>query len=220
MLTAKGVLETRDRRIDMLNAKYYIVSEWDPRYMEFRNQPDRFRFLYTFGDTDVYENPRAFPAAFLAPAYGIEVIADETSQLARLRDPAFEAEQHVVLAERPPEVPAALPPTSGTTAPKVEWTSRRANDFELDVTAGQPDILVISQIDYPGWKASVDGRPAAILRANYALPAIFIPPGVHHVRFSFEPWSFKIGLALSVLAAAVIVVMFFRGTNRSDQNRV
>src|SRR5207247_466524 len=85
MLTTNGVLETKDRRIDLLNAKYYIVSEWDPKYLEFRKQPDRFRFLYTFGATDVYENLRAFPAAFLVPASGIEVIPDETLQLARLK---------------------------------------------------------------------------------------------------------------------------------------
>src|SRR5207253_1502262 len=76
MLTTDGVLDTKDRRVDMLNAKYYIISEWDPRFRDFRNQPDRFRFLYSFGDTDVYENLHALPPAFLVPAAGIEIIPD------------------------------------------------------------------------------------------------------------------------------------------------
>jgi hypothetical protein len=217
MLTTDGVLETKDRRLDLLNAKYYIVSEWDPRFTEFRNQPDRFRFLYTSGDTDVYENLRTFPPEFLVPAHGAEIIPNEASQLARLKDPTFQAEQQVVLTERPQEVPAVA---SLVSTAKVEWTSRQANGFELDVTAGEANILVISQIDYPGWKASVDGHSVAIMRADYAFPAIFISPGAHHVRFSFEPWTFKIGLAMSALAAAIIVVIVFRGINRSNQNRL
>ena len=103
MLMSKGVLENKDRRIDMLHARYYIVSEWDSRYMDFRNQPHRFRFLYTFGDTDVYENLRALPPAYVVPVSGIEVIPDEAQQLLRVKDPNFDAERCVVLSEAPPE---------------------------------------------------------------------------------------------------------------------
>jgi hypothetical protein len=220
MLTTKGVLETNDRRLDMLNAKYYIVSEYDSRDTEFRKRPDRFRLLYTSGHTDVYENLRAFPAAFLVPASGIEIIPDEAAQLERVKDPDFDAENCVVLGETPPETRAAPTSLPVVSAPKVEWVSRRVNDFELDVTAIRPDILVVSQMFYPGWKAYVDNNPVTILRANYAFPAIFISPGSHHVRFSFEPWNFKAGLALSLLAIAILAVMVFRGIDRSNQNRI
>jgi uncharacterized membrane protein YfhO len=83
---------------------------------------------------------------------------------------------------------------------------RTVNSFELDVTY-QPSVLVVSQVDYPGWKAYVDGNPVRMTRANYAFPAIFISPGPHHVRFSFEPWTFKVGLALTALAAVIVGFM-------------
>jgi hypothetical protein len=207
MLTTTGILGIKDRRLDMLCAKYYVVSEWDPHYMEFRTNPERFRFMYSSGDTDVYENLTALPPAYIVPAGGIEVIRDETEQLRRVKDPNFDAEHHVILPE-PSPVPA--PPPSQTvaiTTPKVEWTSRTPNSFELDVNTYQPSVLVVSQVDYPGWKAYVDGNPVRMTRANYAFPAIFISSGPHHVRFSFDPWTFKVGLALTALAAVILGIM-------------
>src|SRR5205085_5050367 len=113
----------------------------------------RFRFLYTFGDTDVYENLRALPRAFVVPSSGVEVIPDDAAQLLRVKDPEFDPERCVVLAENLPEravlTPAGLP--AGPTT--IAWKSTRTNDFELEVSTGQPGILVVSQAHYPGWKA-------------------------------------------------------------------
>jgi hypothetical protein len=199
------VLESKDRRVDMLNAKYYILTTWDPRYLEFRKHPERFRLLYTAGDTDVYENLKAMPAAFFVPAAGSVVIGDENAQLARVKDPSFDPEREVVLAKW---ISQAAAPSSANAAARIEWLSKRTNSFELNVTASGPGILVISQIDYPGWKATVDGQPTDITRANYALPAIFVPAGEHHVHFSFEPVSFRIGLVLSAISLSVVAILF------------
>ena len=162
--------------------------------------------MYTAGDTDVYENLKAMPAAFVVPASGAVVVEDETAQLARVKDPLFNPEREVVLTRAISQAGAAS--TSAGASGKVEWLSKHTNSFELKVTASEANILVISQIDYPGWKASVDGQPAAMTRANYALPAIFVPQGEHHVVFSFEPASFWIGLLLSAVSISVIAILF------------
>ena len=220
MLTTQGVLDSEDRRLDLLNAKYYVVSMWDSRYLEFRNQPERFRFVHTFGDTDVYENPRAFARAFLIPASGIEIIENESDQLRRIKDPNFDAEHCVILSSMPAPDVTAAPAGVASSTPNVEWVVNRTNSFELNVSAVEPSILVVSQIDYPGWKALVDGHVVSLTRADYAFPAIFVSQGTHHVRFSFEPLTFKSGLALSLLAGAILVVMILRGTDRSNPNRL
>jgi hypothetical protein len=220
MLTPNGILEKQDRRLDMLNARYIIVSEWDPRFKDFRQQPERFRFLYSYGDTDVYENLKAFPPAYLVPVSGVEVIPDGTLQLERLKDVRFNPERSVIVSEPPPAPFAAGPPPPVITTPKTEWTARRVNDFELDVNAFAPSVLVISQIHYPGWKAYIDGSPVPVTRANYAFPAIFISSGPHHVRFSFEPWTFKAGLSITVLTLILFGVMIRRGIARSVENHI
>jgi hypothetical protein len=220
ILTSQAILEAKDRRVDMLNTKYIIVSEWDSRWKDFRDQPNRLRFLYKYGDTDVYENLKVLPPAYCVPVSGVEVIPDEARQLERVKDPLFNVERTVILSSSAPESIPAGPPPPAITKPKTEWTTRHMNDFELDVNAYVPSVLIISQIDYPGWKAFVDGNPVPLTRANYAFPAIFISSGPHHVRFSFEPWTFKVGLAATVITLIISGVMIRSGVTREAEDRI
>ena len=79
--------------------------------------------------------------------------------------------------------------------------------------AGGPALLVVSDVDYPGWRASVDGRAAPILRANYVLRAIPIPAGDHTVTLTFFPTTFAAGAAVSLIS--VLAVALFLITRRS-----
>jgi hypothetical protein len=206
-LSSQRILASRDRRLDMLNAKYIVVSEYDPLFPKFREQPDRFRYKFTYELTEVIENLNALPAAFIVPAAGVEVIPDEAGQLSRVKDPSFNPERSVILSKAQESASTGSSGQSLPLATKVKWISKRSSDFHLKVETGEPGILVISQIHYPGWKAKIDGREVDVLCANYALPAIPISGGVHEVSFSFEPASFKIGWRLSALAIAILIAI-------------
>ncbi len=58
---------------------------------------------------------------------------------------------------------------------------------------------------YPGWRATVDGAPAPLLRANYAFRAVRLEPGQHQVHLTFAPRSWRLGLAISGLTLLVLV---------------
>ncbi|MFA5338479.1 MAG: YfhO family protein, partial [Candidatus Omnitrophota bacterium] len=47
--------------------------------------------------------------------------------------------------------------------------------------------------------ALVDGKRVKIYPADYAFRAITVPAGEHMVTFRFSPFSFKLGVALTVL---------------------
>jgi len=64
----------------------------------------------------------------------------------------------------------------------------------LEVSCAEPELLVIAQSHYPGWKARVNGVERPVLRANYAFSAVELQPGLNIVDFSYEPESFRIGL--------------------------
>jgi uncharacterized membrane protein YfhO len=77
----------------------------------------------------------------------------------------------------------------------------------LAVESRDAGYLVLSDLDYPGWTARVDGRPAAILPANAAGRAVEVPPGRHRVELRFEPASLRYGIVVSAVAALLVAVL-------------
>ncbi len=63
----------------------------------------------------------------------------------------------------------------------------------------------MSDMYAPGWKARVDNTETRIIRANYAFRAVFVPEGAHIVTFYYQPLSFQIGKALSIIGLIVLV---------------
>ena len=59
-------------------------------------------------------------------------------------------------------------------------------------------LLVLTDVHYPGWKATVDGRPADVERVNYLLRGVAVPAGTHRVEFRYEPLSWRVGWIVSL----------------------
>jgi hypothetical protein len=82
-------------------------------------------------------------------------------------------------------------------------------------------FAVFSEVFYArGWKAWVDDRETPIIRTNYALRGLSVPPGRHVIRFVFHPLSYYVGrqvqwmatiLLLLLLSGAVLVTLYERG---------
>jgi uncharacterized membrane protein YfhO len=80
-------------------------------------------------------------------------------------------------------------------------------------------ILVLTDSFYPGWNAYVNGRQEKIYRANLFFRAVPLPAGRHTVVFRYEPRSFAIGLAVSIITfLSVIVISIFLSLRKRSQN--
>jgi Bacterial membrane protein YfhO len=112
---------------------------------------------------------------------------------ALLLEPDFNPRRIVYL---PPESKAALNATNQAhgTILSASWTARRL-DFEVEADA--PALLVLSQTYYHPWHAYVNGKPARLLRANYAFQAVEVPRGRSSVKLVYEDKFFLCGLILS-----------------------
>jgi len=67
-------------------------------------------------------------------------------------------------------------------------------------------VLPNDSLGRPGWRATVDGVHAPILRANGFVRAVYLEPGEHVVEFAFRPRSLLIGAACSGAALLVWIV--------------
>jgi len=74
------------------------------------------------------------------------------------------------------------------------------------VEADGPGILTLSQVNYPGWRAMLDGHMATIETVNSALTGVSLNAGHHLVEFTFDPWTVKVGVMVSALGWVSLMV--------------
>jgi hypothetical protein len=138
------------------------------------------------------------PRAFVA--HSVEVQPDNSLALQRLAAPDFDPTQTVVLDSDP-----ALNLAEAGQA-TVRFVEREPSRLILDVDTSVAGILVLSEIDYPGWQATVDGQPVDVLRADTILRAVALPAGTHRVEMVFRSRAVLAGLSLSALMLLAVLV--------------
>lgn len=87
----------------------------------------------------------------------------------------------------------------------------------VEINAGDPGYLVISDVWYPGWRAYVDGQRVGIKRANYLFRGLSIPAGEHVIEMRYQPISFLVGGLVS--AAAWLAWIFLSVTQLRRSTR-
>ena len=81
------------------------------------------------------------------------------------------------------------------------------NQLSYNVESKDGGVVVFSEIYYPGWEATIDGKPAEIGRVNYVLRAISVPAGKHSVVLSFFPKSVDTTETIAYIAFAILVLV-------------
>jgi len=143
-------------------------------------QPGDLDFVARTNAATIYENPRALPRVMLATQWR------KADFEAMLRDggwPDVDPRRTVLLERAPEGAPAEA---SAGSAKIVHY---RNTDVEIEADAPGGGFVVLNDVWHPWWRASVDGKPAEILKANVLFRAVAVPPGVHTVRFTFHPFA-------------------------------
>lgn len=86
---------------------------------------------------------------------------------------------------------------------KVAVVSDQPIRVQLSVAASAPSYLVASSTYYPGWKASVDGKTAAIVMVGEIFQAVPVPAGSHEVVLSYAPTSLLAGVIVSIASGLI-----------------
>jgi hypothetical protein len=147
----------------------------------------------------LYRVSGSLPRVFLAAH--AEIVPDSIA-LARLFEPAVVAGESVWLASdaNARELPA--PAGRGGNCRLDSFSNLR---LEAQCAGGQPGLAVFNEQYDQGWSATVDGRPALVLRANLNMRAIALAPGAHHIIMQYSPPGLRAGAAVTLVSLLALV---------------
>ena len=98
----------------------------------------------------------------------------------------------------------------------IRLTGYEPNQLVYETSSPKDGVVVFSEIYYPGWTATIDGKPADIARADYILRAMNVPAGKHTIEMRFDPQSLHVteGIAYGAMALLLIGVIILVWINR------
>ncbi|HOK27169.1 MAG TPA: YfhO family protein, partial [Bacteroidales bacterium] len=168
--------------LNMLNTKYFIVNP----------------------DMPPLSNPYAIGNAwFIDKIIFAENANEELASLKHI-NPSKEAVIDVRFKQYMPDA-SALKGSPGDT---IRLVSYKPNELIYKSVTTHERLAVLSEIYYPaGWIASIDGKEAPIIRANYILRALVVPPGNHEIILRFRPASYYTGEKISLASSIIYIIL-------------
>jgi hypothetical protein len=188
--------------LDALNVKYLLTYETAA-------VPPSYQLLMKADGVALYENKHAMPRAFFVQKVLAQGILEWAGIPEPLRQPDFDIKTTAVL-----ENMKAYPQT--LSVGKATLIEDKRNRLVIETENEGDGWLIVSDNDYPGWQASLDGQETEIFRANHTMRAVRVPAGRHVLSFTFAPVVFR-GSVLLSLGAAIIVfaaLIFLRAQRR------
>ncbi|MEO8193936.1 MAG: YfhO family protein [Gemmatimonadales bacterium] len=162
-------------------------------------------------DIYLYRLPGENPYAWVTP---VIVKAEDASVEVTLLNRAFDVRTAALFA---PEADVtgldnlvALPLPIDLPATVTHYEPGKAS-IELSSPAPAGAALMVSENYFPGWSATVDGKPARIGRADYSLIGVQLPEGGKNIVLTFEDPAYRLGKLITLLALMVVAGLIVWG---------
>ena len=109
---------------------------------------------------------------------------DQTT-LQMLNSPPWDPAQSVLVSSNTPVPPPQA--GSGGDPGTVSIASYQPNDIKLQANVKTNAVLLYNDRISDGWSAWVDGKPSPLLRCNYIMRGVFLPPAGTRWNFASGP---------------------------------
>jgi hypothetical protein len=150
----------------------------------------------------VWRNPAFRDGEFLVGKLERENIQDDASIVDQIRSRSIDFRQTAVIAsDQIPELGGL-----GDRA-EVLRLAPQYDEMNFRVSSDRPALLVIPSNYYPGWTATVNGRPAPIYRTNWIGMGVLVNAGESIVAMSFSTPGFHAGIGVSILSLMLWIVI-------------
>lgn len=188
--------------LDLLQVRYVVAPAW-PFAMPSRGP------LAIQGRVRLFESVTAAPRASVVAAW--DVVPGFDAALRAVTGPGFDPGTRVIL-ESDPGLGAA--PVAGSGPGQAEYRSLGPQAASVKVTAGGPAMVLI-RIPYArGWHATVDGRTARVLAADFVVQAVPVTRGRHTILLGYDDPSIGYGLTGSALGVSLLTAFMLLAARR------
>lgn len=155
---------------DLLGIKYLLTfgSLSDPR----------FKFIFSEGQTNLFENTHVLPRTFFVRNVDIVVQRDQVldKMFSANWDPATQA-----IVEGADSIPGNE--FSVGTASILNY---QENSVLVETDNVANGFLVLTDQYYPGWRVTIDNQPTKIYITDYTFRGILVPAGKHQISFDYQ----------------------------------
>lgn len=206
---------------DMLNVKYVIVRDGAPL-----PEGEFELVLDAAGPLSLYRHVDFMPRAWVV--YEARLASNIEDALDQIQAADFDPRRTAIildnaeLAGATPFGPLVDAPPMGTDVVSLQRVNNHTMNLVVDAAA--PGLLVLSEIWYPGWHATVHGATQssqhAVMHANGALRAIPVPAGRSTVEMRFRPAGWRLGYALAGAGLIGIAGLLLRGQRLRRRQRL
>ena len=165
----------------------------------------------------LYRLPGDNPAAWVAN--GIVRGTDAQAE-ATVLDPGF-SPTRAAIVDSSARVEAVDPAKLGTAAPTPVTIGRYdpgAITVKLTSPAPAGSALIVSENFFPGWTATVDGKAAQVVRADFNLIGVILPTGANAVELSFADPAYRTGKMVTFIALAIALLLLMSGAFTQRQS--
>jgi hypothetical protein len=151
----------------------------------------------------IVDNPEALPRAFLVhtprPSAGVD------ADLRAIAAPEFDLGHMVTIAR------GDCAGGQADTADQTDLLQNGAESLTIRVSSDSPGVLVIGNVDYPGWQARVDGNVQPVLLVDGLIQGVCLPAGQHTVTLRFTPSHWTLAIAISIVSLGLLFAFVIWG---------
>jgi hypothetical protein len=189
-----------NRFANLLNVKYVISGQKLPMVTLFENK-----------GIQVYENPNCLPRAWLVREVALQ--PPDSELMAQIQTGSFGPLQRAVIEGQiqAGQKTAVRPGISGTepSGETVQYRRLSPNRFVVEVQTPSPAYLIVSEMWFPGWLATVQGQARKVYRTDGTLMGLWVEAGHSRVEFCYRPTQLTLGLVLTSLGLVCLLVACF-----------
>ena len=194
---------------DLVGVRYLLAAGRDlngPQWRPDGQNADRLQQIDRDPRTGitVWENTRAADRALLAPI--VEVVPNAEAAMAGLSRADDPRRTVFVEGQASCRGNRSFPPDAEVG--RLLWLRLSPNRVDIRYDARTAGVLMLTDAHARGWRVTLDGQEASLLRVDGAFRGVCVDaPGVHTVEFVYRPPDWWVALALCATGAIGLALL-------------